>query len=169
MYTELLIGCGNSRKKVMSFGEREWQNLTTLDFDPDCKPDILHDLEVLPYPLADDSFDEIHAYEVLEHIGRQGDWRLFFDQFAEFHRILKPDGIFHASVPAYNSVWAWGDPSHSRVINHGTLAFLVQKNYEEQVGKTAMTDFRRYWKKDYQILHAEYKAEQFYFALQAKK
>ena len=29
-------------------------------------------------PFGDDAFDEIHAYEVLEHTGRQGDWRFFF-------------------------------------------------------------------------------------------
>jgi len=66
--TELLIGCGNSRdKRLMRLGDtKEWSCLTTLDFSPDAKPDVIHDLEVLPYPFEDNSFDEIHAYEVLE-------------------------------------------------------------------------------------------------------
>jgi predicted SAM-dependent methyltransferase len=166
---ELLIGCGNQRKKILSFNTREFVDLTTLDFDPLCNPDVLHDLEVMPYPFEDNSFDEIHAYEVLEHTGKQGDWKFFFDQFGEFHRILKPDGILCASVPAFTSVWAWGDPSHTRVLNHGSLVFLSQQQYKDQVGKTAMSDFRRYWTRDFKTVHAEYKNETFYFALQAIK
>jgi hypothetical protein len=66
--TELLIGCGNDRKKKVRFSEvpDEWTNLTTLDIDPEAKPDVVHDLNVLPYPFEDNQFTEIHAYEVLE-------------------------------------------------------------------------------------------------------
>jgi hypothetical protein len=49
-------------------------------------------------------------------------------------------------------MWAWGDPSHRRVINEGSFTFLDQTQYAKQVGKTAMTDFRSLWKGDF---HAE--------------
>lgn len=169
MKTELLIGCGNNREKKIHLGDGEWHNLITLDLDPECKPDVLHDLEEMPYPFADDMFDEIHAYEVLEHTGQQGDWKFFFDQFGELHRMLKPDGVLFASVPHFQSVWAWGDPSHKRVLSHGSVVFLSQKMYADQVGKTPMTDFRRYWKRDFDIIHSEYRGETYYFGLQAKK
>ena len=167
--SELLIGCGNRRIKQLSLSTPDWTNLTTLDFDPDCTPDILHNLEVFPYPFEDNSFDEIHAYEVLEHVGQQGDWKFFFDQFGELHRILKPGGVLCASVPKFDSVWAWGDPSHTRVLSHGSLVFLSQDMYTAQIGKTAMTDFRRYWQRDFRIVFSEYKAETFYFAIEAVK
>ena len=146
MRRELLIGCGNKREKHLTWPEVPpvWQNLTTLDIDLDCKADVIHDLNVLPYPFEDESFDEIHAYEVLEHCGRQGDWRFFFAQFAEFHRILKPGGWFAATVPMWDSPWAWGDPGHTRVITKGSLAFLDRRGYE-QVGSTSMTDYRSVW------------------------
>jgi len=165
---ELLIGCGNSRnKKLHLTGDiPEFTNVTTLDFDPLCGADVLHDLEVLPYPFEDQSFDQIHAYEVLEHTGNQGDWKFFFDQFREFHRILKPGGHLFATVPAWNSVWAWGDPSHKRVISHGSLVFLSQEQYRN-VGATAMTDYRHYWDKDFEIVFQQYKDENFFFALKA--
>jgi hypothetical protein len=171
MKTELLIGCGNSReRKLRITGSPEgWDNLVTMDFDEDCKPDILHDLEKLPYPFGDNLFDEIHAYEILEHTGQQGDWKFFFDQFAELYRILKPDGLIFASVPAWNSLWAWSDPSHKRIISSGSLIFLDQDEYKKQIGKTAMSDYRRYWKGDFKPVHMEYKGENFFFILQAKK
>ena len=84
-YTELLLGAGNTRQKLLGMpGHAHWSNLTTLDVDPDCKPDVLHDMDSKHMPFDDNSFDEIHAYEVLEHIGRQGDWRGFLAEFSEY-------------------------------------------------------------------------------------
>ena len=150
MQRELLIGCGSERtKRLTCDGSKDWSNLTTLDYNPDHKPDVVWDLMQAALPFEDNSFDEIHAYEVLEHIGPQGDYHLFFAQFTEFHRILKPNGYLVASVPHWASMWAWGDPSHSRIINEGTLAFLSQAEYVKQVGKTPMTDFRYLYKADF--------------------
>ena len=171
MKTELLIGCGKSRKKRMwipADGEK-WNNLVTLDHDESCDPDVWHDLEIIPYPFDSNTFDEIHAYEVLEHTGKQGDWRFFFAQFGELHRILKPNGKLFASVPAWDSVWAWGDPSHKRVISHASIVFLSQKAYEDQIGKTSMTDFRSIWEKDFEPIWTDKKGENFHFILQANK
>ena len=145
----LLIGCGNARTKHL--GEAtEWGDLVTLDIDPSTGCDIVHDLDDLPYPLADNDFDEVHAYEVLEHCGRQGDWRFFFGQFSEFHRILKPGGRFYGTCPSTKSPWLWGDPGHTRAITGECLNFLPQQMYE-QVGKTACTDYRHVWKGDFKI------------------
>jgi SAM-dependent methyltransferase len=155
---ELLIGCGSARDRRISIrGRTGWTELVTLDHNPDHKPDVVHDLEVLPYPFADDTFDEIHAYEVLEHIGRQGDWKAFFAQFSEFWRILKPAGALAATCPSYRSIWAWGDPSHTRVLTSGTLVFLSQDQYCQQVGKTTMSDFRFCYRADFEIARDQQK------------
>lgn len=185
-YRELLIGCGHTRdKRVFIPGrEYEWKNLTTLDIDPACEPDIVFDLstldnDIIPSPpnadtpgsyLGPNVFDEIHAYEVLEHCGSQGDYKLFFEQFKEFWRVLKPNGYFCATVPDYRSLWAWGDPSHTRIINAGTLVFLSKKQYEKQVGKTAMSDFRSLMgNMNFDIVQAQTIGETFRFVLRAIK
>jgi len=149
---ELLIGCGNARKKTVtgSWTTPEWSNLTTLDIDPNCKADVLHDLTVLPYPFADNEFDEIHAYEVLEHTEQQGDWRFFLDQFAEFWRILKPGGFLVGTCPMWDSPWALSDPGHSRVISKHSLMFLSQSQYTMQIGETRMTDYRHVYSADFE-------------------
>ena len=149
----MLMGCGHKRKKLMSLPHYEtWSNLITVDINPECKPDVVCDLEKFPYPFKDNIADEIHLYEVLEHLGQQGDWKAFFDQFSEFHRILKPNGFLFASVPSWRSPWAWGDPSHKRIITEGTLSFLSQEEYENQLGNTAMSDFRFYYKADFKAV-----------------
>lgn len=168
---ELLIGCGNSRDKRISSEKipKEWSNLTTLDVRPASGADVIHDLNVLPYPFGDNTFDEIHAYEVLEHCGRQGDSEFFFAQFSEFWRILKPDGQFCATVPMWDSPWAWGDPSHTRVITAGTISYLDQDHYKEQYGKTSTSEFRHLWKGNFHVTGIQESEHHLGFVLQAKK
>jgi SAM-dependent methyltransferase len=171
-YRELLLGAGTRQDKRITWPEvpSTWTNLTTLDIMPSNKPDVLHDLDVLPYPFADNEFDEIHAYEILEHCGKQGDWRFFFAQFAEFYRILKPGGYFAGSSPMWDQVWAWGDPGHTRIISAASLMFLDQQFYADQVGKTACSDYRDFYKADFKVLSINENAGvQFYFVLQSHK
>lgn len=166
---ELLIGCGSNRaKKLCVTGKAEWSSLVTLDIEASHKPDMVHDLhERLPF--VDDAVDEIHAYEVLEHCGTQGDYKFFFWQFSDFWRVLKPRGYLFGTVPLPSSPWAWGDPSHTRVIPKESFTFLVQPQYTAQVGITPMSDFRAIYKADFDIVHLQENGQCLEFVLQAVK
>jgi len=165
---ELLIGCGNRRDKLLSLpDDPEWHNLVTLDIDPACNPDVCHDLNVLPLPFDTNSFDSISAFEVLEHLGRQGDWRGFFAEWNEYYRILKPGGYVFAAVPTAKSIWAWGDPGHTRIITPETLVFLSQQQYREQIGKTPMSDYRHVYHGDFEAVFMDSQEDTFFFALQS--
>lgn len=167
---ELLIGCGSDHaRRIVVEGRRDWTQLVTLDANDAHRPDIVHDLESIPYPFDDDTFDEIHAYEVLEHLGRQGDWRFFFAQFSELWRILKPGGYLAATCPSFRSMWAWGDPSHTRVLTSGTIVFLDQEQYRLQVGKTAMSDFRFCYAADFKCVFCHEDELELRFVLKAMK
>ena len=100
MKKELLIGCGSARDKRMTIDDTKgFSNLTTLDYNADHNPDIVWDLnhpDFLP-SIWENEFDEIHAYEVMEHVGQQGDYKTFFNQFSAIHRVLKPAGVFFAT------------------------------------------------------------------------
>lgn len=147
---ELLIGCGSNReRRVREKGVTDWGDLVTLDFNADHKPDIVWDLTNLPLPFGDDEFDSISAFDVLEHTGQQGDWKFFFNQWSDFWRILKHDGRFYGISPHPTSPWAWADPSHTRVLSPESFVFLNQPAYVDQVGVTAMSDFRHIYKADF--------------------
>jgi hypothetical protein len=167
---ELLLGAGCNRDKKLSANEVVgWNGLVTLDINPAHEPDVVWDLESAePLPFDTDSLDAIHAYDVLEHTGRQGDWRFFFRQWADFWRILKPAGIFFGISPSVKSPWAWGDPGHTRIISPECFTFLSQPNYA-QVGQSPMTDYRFAFAGDFDTIWMKDDGVQFQFALQAVK
>lgn len=169
--SELLIGCGSNRvKKLHAPDRQEWSGLVTLDMSDAHKPDVVHDLESLPLPFDDNSFDEIHAYDTLEHTGRQGDWRFFFDQWNDFWRLLKPGGYFCGISPHWSSPWAWGDPGHTRIVSPECMIFLDRMEYR-QVGNSPMTDYRFCYHGDFERMftHVDESSKQFYFILKAHK
>ena len=164
---ELLMGCGSRTSKDLAVdGKSSFENVIRLDNNTDHKPDVVWDLRNHPLPFLDNEFDEIHAYEVLEHLAYQGDYEFFFKEFSEYHRILKPNGKFFASVPSSESPWVWGDPSHKRVIRKETLVFLNQDEYIAQVGKTTMSDFRYLYKANFKTIYLNTIKDRFYFILE---
>ena len=171
MKRELVLGCGRVRvPSLISQGAKFYEDPTFLDINPDHKPHVVHDMTKLPLPFEDNSFDEVHAYEVLEHTGTQGDYHFFFAQFSDFWRILKPKGSLYVSVPMLDSPWAWGDPSHTRVFPPEFLIFLDQSQYTAQIGVTAMSDFRYIYQADFrEVWMKKVPRDTFTFILEAVK
>jgi SAM-dependent methyltransferase len=202
--SELLLGCGFSRKKLLGLPGQplEWRDLVTLDINEKCDPDMVCNIDVChqwnvarsnenaarflsfvlidePHSLAppwtmteirDNSFEEVHAYEVLEHLGSQGDARSFFWSFENVWRILKPGGHLFATVPSRYSAWLWGDPSHRRMICAESLLFLSQEAIaKNRAMGTAMSDFSALWTRDFKVLSAQDNQQTFIFCLQAIK
>lgn len=154
---ELLIGAGKRREKILhgNKSSADWTELVTLDINPDVEPDVVWDLTQRPLPFSDNTFDEIHAYEVIEHLGRQGDYRSWFEEWSEWWRILKPAGLFIGTSPHWSSPWCWMDPGHTRAIGPEVFAFLDQSEYTRQVGVTPMTDYRLIYKADFKQFHSQ--------------
>lgn len=187
--SELLLGCGHARDKRLALpGEPlEWTDLVTLDNNPKATVDVFCDLDTYEwscrsitergFQATDDFgflrlsyFHEVHAYEVLEHLGHQGSAEEFFSTFANIHRILRPGGHLFATVPSRYSAWLWGDPSHRRVICAESLAFLSQEVIAMNRRKgTAMSDFSALWDRDFKLISMNDNHQTFRFCLQAIK
>jgi cyclopropane fatty-acyl-phospholipid synthase-like methyltransferase len=152
----LLLGAGNSRaKKVALKSAPNWTGeLVTLDMNPNCGASVVWDLDNHPLPFPDEHFDELAAYDVLEHMGRQGDWRGWFNEMAEYHRLLKPGGKFGIIVPIGTDAFA--DPGHTRFFSGNYFMMLSQKFYQDQIdANMPVTDYRWFWKKNFNILFME--------------
>ena len=189
--SELLLGCGFSRQKLLGQNGHalEFKDLVTLDYNLKCAPDLVCDLDTAgPWMVADegrtdqgkkclegvffkpDFFAEVHAYEVLEHLGTQGDAAAFFNCFSNIHRILVPGGFLFATVPSRHSPWAWGDPSHRRVIQQESLVFLDQERVAQNRKRgTQMSDFSDIWNLNFKIVASSDDHIYHKFCLQAVK
>lgn len=167
----LLIGCGTSRVKQIQYrGIAEWVGeLTTMDVNPECGADIVFDMERVAnggkLPFDDDTFDEMGCFNAMEHWGRQGDFRGWFHEMGEFHRVLKPGGIFGIIVPLGGDAFA--DPGHTRFFSLNHFGFLNQAFYERQeVLQTCFSDYRWLYKKNFDIIHCETDPAHIYVLLQ---
>jgi hypothetical protein len=106
----------------------------------------------------------------LEHLGAQGDAPAFFGSFANIHRVLVPGGFLFATVPSRHSPWAWGDPSHRRLIQQESLVFLSQKRIAQNRARgTQMSDFAGLWDLDFDIIASADDHINHKFCLQAIK
>ncbi len=102
------LGCGN-KKRPGAFG---------VDFNNRTAADLVHNLNVFPYPLADESFDEIYLDNTLEHLDD------VIRVMEEVHRICKPGGRVKVIVPYFRSVWAAIDPTHRHAFAVDSFAYF---------------------------------------------
>lgn len=77
-----------------------------IDRTRDTAADVVHDLNLLPWPFADGSFGFVRCQDVLEHLDD------LLGVMAEIHRITAPDAVIRIRVPHFSSVHAFTDPTH---------------------------------------------------------
>ena len=102
------LGCGN-KKRTGAIG---------VDFNNRTDADIIHNLNVFPYPFEDSSFDQIYLDNTLEHLDN------VILVMEEIHRICKPGGLVKVIVPYFRSVWAYIDPTHKHFFTVDSFAYF---------------------------------------------
>jgi len=112
MTKKLDIGCGN--KKVLG--------AIGMDNAPLSAVDVVHDLNVTPYPFDDNFFDEIYCNHILEHLPD------LLSVMEELCRIAKPGALIKVSVPYWSSQRAFKDPTHVRYFTEHTFDYF-DRNY----------------------------------------
>lgn len=85
--------------------------------------DVVHDLNVTPYPFTNNYADEIHFYDVLEHLDHP------VGKLEELYRILKPKGVLFMRVPHFSSMGAFTDLTHVRPFGYTSFDCLDSNHY----------------------------------------
>mgnify|MGYP003393916039 FL=1 len=83
--------------------------------------DIVHDIQKLPLPFADNEFDEILCQDILEHIE-------YIPVLKDIHRILKTDGKFIVRVPHFTSKNNYTDPTHVKRFSIYTFDMFTENS-----------------------------------------
>lgn len=107
------VGCGSAK----------WPGAVGLDISSDTDADIVHDLNVFPYPIEDSSFDHVLMQDVLEHV--QDPIRVI----TELHRILRDGGHLYLRTPHFSSALAYSDPSHYHYFSALAIRSLAEPRF----------------------------------------
>ena len=119
--TKLNLGCGNDIRTG-------WINLDIANIPG---VDIVHDIQLLPLPFEDNSFDEILCNDILEHV----EYILILKDLC---RILKSEGKLIIRVPHFTSKANYVDPTHKKMFSVNTFDFFTKKS---RFGRTYYFDF----------------------------
>lgn len=114
-----LGSCGSRKPGFVGVDIRE---------DPE-NVDMVHDLNMLPWPWPDDSVTDIYADNILEHLCPLGPALGQLNIAAvmsEIFRVLKPGGIVEILVPSTDGRGAWQDPTHVTYWNRNTFLYFVK-------------------------------------------
>jgi SAM-dependent methyltransferase len=95
-----------TKKLNLGSGELRKEGYINVDWNDITNPDVKHDLNKVPYPFLDDTFDLIEASHVLEHLDKP------FTIMKELHRILKPEGRLIVKVPHFSRGFTHAEHSH---------------------------------------------------------
>lgn len=91
--------------------------------------DVVHDLNVHPWPFEDESAEEIQALDILEHLDEV---LPFID---ECYRILKSGGLLFIQTPRYDADFLWIDPTHKRGFHEQSMDFFdPDKHFGQTTG-----------------------------------
>lgn len=103
--------------------------------------DTAFDLEVLPWPLDDESWDIVLATDVFEHL------RLDIPQWLdECWRILKPGGQLNMRLPAWDNPLSYRDPTHRKVFHHESFYYWDPESHLwNDFGRYYFAESNRWW------------------------
>jgi cyclopropane fatty-acyl-phospholipid synthase-like methyltransferase len=90
-----------------------------LDAAPVPGADIVHDLDVAPWPFKDGEADEIRAVDIFEHVNNP------ITFMTECHRVLTPGGVLTIQTTFWRSETAFTDPTHRRFCTPHTFDYWL--------------------------------------------
>jgi SAM-dependent methyltransferase len=102
------VGCGIN-KRPGAIG---------IDRNPRSRADVLVDLDHFPYPFAGDTFDEIQAIHVVEHLSD------VVRAVEEFHRLARPGARIRIETPHYTDFSSFCDPTHRWHLNSFSFRYF---------------------------------------------
>ena len=118
---KLNLGCGFN--KLADF--------INIDSDVQCQPDVVHDLDVTPWPFESDQFSHVVANHVLEHLGATtASWVAVIK---ELWRVCRNQAVIEVTVPHPRHENFLHDPTHVRVVTPIGLAMFDQQRNQRDL------------------------------------
>lgn len=100
-------------------GRKLHSDRINVDIVPGPGVDVVHDLDIHPWPWPDASATDVYATHIFEHV------RDPLGFMEDAHRVLEVGGMLHLEVPHFESPNAFTDPTHLRFCTPDTFRYWV--------------------------------------------
>jgi SAM-dependent methyltransferase len=109
-----------SESKVLELGCGRNKHANAVGIDRIGLPgvDVVHDLNQFPYPFADNSFEEVYAIHVIEHLDS------ILAVMEEIHRITVAGARTVIITPHHSDSISWQDPTHKWHLNSYSFSYF---------------------------------------------
>ncbi len=113
-----------SQRQVLNLGSgnKYLPQAINLDVTSETNPDVVHDLNRIPWPFPNDHFCEVLAYDVIEHLDD------FIATVNEIHRVCRDKAVVRITVPHFSCANAFADPTHRRFFSFSSMDYLTGQN-----------------------------------------
>jgi hypothetical protein len=103
-------------------GRKYHPQAVNVDLVAATKPDVVHDLDVFPWPLPADQFREVWAYDVVEHLSD------VIRAMEELHRVCVDSAVIKITVPHFSCANAFTDPTHRHYFSAASFNYFTGEN-----------------------------------------
>jgi SAM-dependent methyltransferase len=103
-------------------GVNKYPGTIGIDRNIRTRADVICDLDHFPYPFRDNSFDQLRAVHVIEHVSD------VIRTIEEFHRLVRPGGAIHIVTPHYTDFSSFCDPTHRWHLSSFSLRYFGEDN-----------------------------------------
>lgn len=120
-----LLDPGSRPLRVLDLGSgknRSIPGAVKLDIVPDTHPDIVHDLDNVPWPFENDMFGAIYCIDVIEHL------KDIVKTMEEIHRIAREGARVHLATPHYSCANSFTDPTHRHHLGFFSFDYFTGQN-----------------------------------------
>ena len=112
----------SAEPRILDLGagrDRSRRGAVTVDRVASAGPDVVHDLDVVPWPFDRDSFDVIICKDVIEHVAD------VVKTMEEIHRVGRAGARVEIATPHYSCRNSWTDPTHRQHLGYFSFDYFT--------------------------------------------
>ena len=112
------------RRAILHLGSGLKYESTAVNIDlvAETRPDVVHDLNMLPWPFPDNRFHEVWAYDIIEHLDD------VVAVMEEIHRTCVNGAVVKITVPHYSCCNAFTDITHRHYFSVCSFDYFTGDN-----------------------------------------